>query len=134
MRHYRSMGDKTFYSSSDSDKELPNHRFLNEAKTLVAKLNAVSGVREIHSCPIEKSSARVPLVANVYYAQGDCVMVRYFAKGIFQDIKVECEPSAIDKLKAVVDKYVVDFRSANNKRKMQRAIQDRELEDYHGRY
>jgi len=107
MRHYRSIGDKTFYSSSDSQIESPNHRFLNEAKNLVA---------------------------NVYYAQGDCVMVRYFAKGLFQDIKVECEPSAIGKLKSVVDKYVADFRSANNKRKMQRAIQDRELEDYHGRY
>lgn len=96
---------------------LPNHNFLSETKTLLAKINGVSGVTDIVSSKVWRSSKRAVLVAVVTNYGDDYVDVRYFASGTCQDITVECDPSSVKRVLGVVGKYSQDFAGARSFRR-----------------
>ncbi len=96
---------------------LPDHNFLNETKTLLAKLNGVSGVTDVVSSKIWKSSKRAILVAAVINYGEDYVDVRYFASGTCQDLTVKCDPSSVTRVLGIVGKYSQDFAGARNFRR-----------------
>lgn len=96
---------------------LPNHDFLKETKTLLAKINGVSGVTDVVSSKIWRSSKRPPLVAVVTNYGENYVDLRYFASGTYQDVTVECDPSSVKRILGVVGKYSQDFAGARSFRR-----------------
>ncbi len=112
----------------------PNHHFLNQAKTLLAKLNAVPGVIEIESSVVYHNHKKVASVAAIQERKKDQredqVVVRYFASHLYQDMTVTCDVLSLGRVEEAVNKYAENFASGRNKRRLQRRAQDRELEDY----
>lgn len=108
---------------------LSNHHFLNEAKTLLAKLNGISGVKDITSGSVHQTSKIRPCVAEVHSTgidkdgQGYAV-VRYFGRHNYQDMTVECDVNSVGRVAVVVDKYVRDYEGAHEKKRVQRDLQN----------
>ena len=119
MKDYgsRAPETQTFYSHENQQVEHSDHRFIKEAKTLVAKIRGVSGVKDIVSLPIWKSSGRKPYVAAVQEKGEDFIIVRYFASGICQDMKVECDSSSIGRVETAVVRYAGEFVAARTRRR-----------------
>jgi len=107
----------------------PNHHFLNEATTLLAKLNGVSGVKDIASGKVHPTSKRRPCVAEVHCSGVDkggqaYAVVRYFGRHNYQDMTVECDVHSVGRIAIVVDKYARDYEGARERKTAQRELQN----------
>jgi len=102
-----------------------NHHFLNDAKTLLAKLNGVSSVTEITSDKVYSTSKRRVHVAILQSSGKDdegrgSVKIRYFSQHHYQDITVKCDVTSTGRVILAVENYVRDYEGAYKKRRMQR--------------
>ncbi len=126
MKKYGSDAYETplFYSHEDPQINHSAHRFIKEARTLVAKIRGVSGVKDVVSLPIWKSSKRMPYVAAVQEKYEDSVTIRYYAPGICQDIRAVCDTSSIGRVETIVLRYAEDFVAARIRRNQKRLQND----------